>query len=115
MKDRNTKIAFLEKLRGVGIEFQISLWNGYGYVCIPPQDVIEYVNNPELYINNWLAEFHHITLRSWQDYRSFYEDPQCIGITRKGLRCKKICEVPLPQEYNPDIDRYCNYHSRLGG
>ena len=114
--NRKSKIGFLQNLNEEGVEFSVfaDYYRG-GYIIISPEEVLKYAKDPELYRAKRAAQLAGISLRQWYAYEAFSSNPQCIAITRKGQQCKKMCRDFNASDFDPDIDRYCSYHSRLGG
>ena len=113
----------LKNLADMGVEFVI--FRDYtltgGFMDISVSELREYLLNPKTYLINIGATEAGVSIEKYKQWwkakgesNPMYPWARCRGIRTNGKRCKMGVKLPQPHDFNPDIDLYCRYHSRLG-
>jgi len=103
---KDDKLKFLNTLSKAGIEFDVSLTDGF--YTLTPGEVLEYLENPELLG----ARKHGVTLEHWLAWKNFVENPRCYAITRKGRPCKIDVYTVDVKAFMPGVSEYCHVHQQ---
>ena len=120
MKLDTDQIKLLEKIANMGVEFTIfrKFTLSGGYIILSTNELCEFLDNPEEYLFKIGAKEAGVSVADYKNWWSIErkEDgkARCKGIKTNGKQCNMGVDIPLPKDFNPDIDLYCRFHSRLG-
>jgi len=96
---------FLYRLSEAGIQLAVSLVDGM--YSLTPDEVIEYLKNPDLFA----ARKRGVTLDHWLGWKHFVENPRCYAITKKGKPCKILPTGSFNLKgFIPGVSEYCHVH-----
>jgi len=115
------QINLLEQIADSDVEFVI--FRDYtltgGFIELSVKKLCEYLRNPTKFLLQMGATEAGVSLDKYKQWREVERKDdgraRCKGIRTNGKRCNMGVELPLPRDFNADIDLYCRHHSRLGG
>ena len=118
MKVTKRQLEFLKKLESEGIEYSayLGIYGAGGMRNLSVDEVVECVKDINLLSKQIACEYWSCSMDDLHDFigNGYW---RCKGVTRRGTRCKLEVWDNYSRRttvFNPEIDFYCRFHSRLG-